>query len=136
MAQIGATPGGGVSRLTLSDEDKEARDLLVKWLKEMDLEVMIDQMGSIFGKRSGSQPELAPVMTGSHLDSQPSGGRFDGVLGVMGGLEALRTIHENNIPTPRGVIVVDWTHEEGSRFAPAMIASGVWAGVLDRDWAY
>lgn len=136
MARIGATPGGGVSRLALSDEDKEARDLLVKWLKEMDLEVMIDQMGSIFGQRSGSQPELAPVMTGSHLDSQPTGGRFDGVLGVMGGLEALRTIHENNIPTPRGLILVDWTNEEGSRFAPAMVASGVWAGVLDRDWAY
>ena len=136
MAKIGATPGGGVQRLTLSDEDKRARDLFVSWLKEMDLEIIIDEMGNIFGKRPGRNNDLPPVMTGSHIDSQPKGGRFDGILGVMGGLEVMRTIHENNIETERPFIVVDWTNEEGSRFAPAMVSSGVWAGKLDRDWAY
>ena len=136
MAKIGGTPNGGVQRLTLSDEDKEARDLFVSWLKEMDLDIMIDEMGTIFGKRAGKNDALAPVMSGSHMDSQPKGGRFDGILGVMGALEALRTIHENKIETERPIVIVDWTNEEGSRFAPAMLASGVWAGALDRDWAY
>ena len=136
MAKIGATPGGGVQRLTLSDEDKQARDLFVKWLKELNLEITIDEMGSIFGKRPGKNNNLAPVMSGSHIDSQPKGGRFDGILGVMGPLEVLRTLHENNIETERPFIIVDWTNEEGSRFAPAMVASGVWAGALERDWVY
>ena len=136
MAKIGATPGGGVQRLTLSDEDKQARDLFVEWLKELDLEITIDEMGSIFGKRPGKNNDLAPVMSGSHIDSQPKGGRFDGILGVMGPLEVLRTLHENNIETERPFIIVDWTNEEGSRFAPAMVASGVWAGALERDWVY
>jgi len=136
MAKIGATPNGGVQRLTLSDEDKEARDLFVKWLKEMDLDITIDEMGNIFGKRGGKNNDLAPVMSGSHMDSQPKGGRFDGILGVMGALEVLRTIHENKIETERPIIIVDWTNEEGSRFAPAMVASGVWAGALDKDWVY
>jgi N-carbamoyl-L-amino-acid hydrolase len=136
MAKIGATPNGGVQRLTLSDEDKEARDLFVKWLKGMDLEITIDEMGNIFGKRGGKNNDLAPVMSGSHMDSQPKGGRFDGILGVMGALEVLRTIHENKIETERPIVIVDWTNEEGSRFAPAMVASGVWAGALDRDWVY
>lgn len=136
MAKIGATPGGGVQRLTLTDEDKEARDLFVIWLKELDLEITIDEMGNIFGKRPGKNKALPPVMTGSHIDSQPKGGRFDGILGVMGALEAFRTIHENGIETERPIIIVDWTNEEGSRFAPAMVASGVWAGALERDWVY
>jgi N-carbamoyl-L-amino-acid hydrolase len=136
MARIGATPGGGVQRLSLSDEDKTARDLFVQWLKELDLEITIDEMGNIFGKRPGKNPDLPPVMSGSHIDSQPKGGRFDGILGVMGPLEALRTLHENHIETERSLIVADWTNEEGSRFAPAMVGSGVWAGVLDRDWVY
>jgi N-carbamoyl-L-amino-acid hydrolase len=136
MAKIGATPGGGVQRLTLSDEDKQARDLFVKWLEELDLEITIDEMGSIFGKRPGKNNDLAPVMSGSHIDSQPKGGRFDGILGVMGPLEILRTLHENNIETERPFIIVDWTNEEGSRFAPAIVASGVWAGALERDWVY
>jgi N-carbamoyl-L-amino-acid hydrolase len=136
MAKIGATPGGGVQRLTLSDEDKKARDLFVKWLKELDLEITIDEMGNIFGKRPGKNNDLAPVMSGSHIDSQPKGGRFDGILGVMGPLEVLRTLHENNIETERPFVIVDWTNEEGSRFAPAMVASGVWAGALERDWVY
>ena len=136
MARIGATPGGGVQRLSLSDEDKTARDLFVQWLKELDLEITIDEMGNILGKRPGKNPDLRPVMSGSHIDSQPKGGRFDGILGVMGPLEAVRTLHENHIETERSIIVVDWTNEEGSRFAPAMVASGVWTGALDRDWVY
>ena len=136
MAKIGATPGGGVQRLTLTDEDKQARDLFVKWLKEIDCEVTVDEMGNIFGRRAGKNNDLAPVMSGSHIDSQPKGGRFDGILGVMGPLEVLRTLHENNIETERPMVIVDWTNEEGSRFAPAMVASGVWAGALERDWVY
>jgi N-carbamoyl-L-amino-acid hydrolase len=136
MAKIGATPAGGVQRLTLSDEDKRARDLLVKWLKEIDFSVSIDEMGNIFGRAPGKNDALPPVMTGSHVDSQPKGGRFDGILGVMGALEVMRTIHENKVQTEHPLILVDWTNEEGSRFAPAMVASGVWAGALQRDWVY
>jgi len=136
MAEIGATPGGGVQRLTLSDEDQKARDLFVKWLKELDLEITIDEMGNIFGRRPGKNNDLAPVLSGSHIDSQPKGGRFDGILGVMGALEVMRTLHDNKIKTERPFVIVDWTNEEGSRFAPAMVASGVWAGALKRDWVY
>lgn len=136
MAKIGATPGGGVQRLTLTDEDKQARDLFVKWLQELNLEITVDEMGNIFGKRAGKNNDLPPVMSGSHIDSQPKGGRFDGILGVMGPLEVVRTLHENNVETERPIIICDWTNEEGSRFAPAMVASGVWAGALERDWAY
>ena len=136
MARIGATPGGGVQRLTLTDEDKKARDLFVKWLEELNLEITVDEMGNIFGRRPGKNNDLPPVMSGSHIDSQPKGGRFDGILGVMGPLEVLRTLHENSVETERPIVIVDWTNEEGSRFAPAMVASGVWAGALERDWAY
>ena len=136
MAEIGATPGGGVQRLTLSDEDQKARDLFMKWLKELDLQITIDEMGNIFGRSSGKNNDLAPVLSGSHIDSQPKGGRFDGILGVMGALEVMRTLHENKIKTERPFVIVDWTNEEGSRFAPAMVASGVWAGALKRDWVY
>ena len=136
MATIGATPAGGVQRLTLSDEDRRARDLFVKWLKELDLSVSIDEMGNIFGRRKGRNDSLPPVMAGSHIDSQPRGGRFDGILGVMGALEVMRTLHGNTVETERPLIIVDWTNEEGSRFAPAMVASGVWAGALERDWVY
>ncbi len=136
MAKIGATPAGGVQRLTLTDEDKAARDLFVQWLKELNLEITIDEMGNIFGKRAGKNNALTPVLSGSHIDSQPKGGRFDGTLGVMTVLEVLRTLDENDIRTERPLVIVDWTNEEGSRFAPAMVSSGVWAGALDRDWAY
>lgn len=136
MARIGATPGGGVQRLTLTDEDKAARDLFIKWLQELDCDITVDEMGNIFGRRSGKNNALSPVMSGSHIDSQPKGGRFDGILGVMGPLEVLRTLHEHQIQTERPIVVVDWTNEEGSRFAPAMVASGVWAGALERDWVY
>ena len=136
MARIGGTKSGGVTRLTLSDEDKRARDLFISWLKELNLEVSIDEMGNIFGRRPGRDNELAPVMCGSHVDSQPKGGRFDGILGVMGALEALRTMADNGVETLRPVMIVDWTNEEGSRFPPAMVGSGVWAGALDLEWAY
>lgn len=136
MAKIGGTPGGGVQRLALSDEDQEARDLFLKWLKELDCQITIDAMGNLFGLKAGRNKALAPVMSGSHIDSQPRGGRFDGILGVMGTLEVLRTLEENAVQTKRSLVIVDWTNEEGSRFAPAMVGSGVWAGDLKLDWAY
>jgi beta-ureidopropionase / N-carbamoyl-L-amino-acid hydrolase len=136
MAQIGATPAGGVQRLALSDEDKGARDLLIAWFQEIGLEVAVDEMGSIFGRRRGRDDDEPPVMMGSHVDSQPKGGRFDGILGVMGALEVLRTLAEHDVRTRRPLVSVDWTNEEGSRFAPAMMASGVWSGRLDRDWVW
>ena len=134
MAEIGATAGGGVHRLALTDEDKRARDLLVQWLAETGAEVTIDELGNIFGRCPGRDDDLPPVMLGSHLDSQPAGGRFDGALGVMGALEVLRVLAEHDIQSRRPVMLVDWTNEEGSRFAPAMMASGAWAGKLDGDW--
>jgi N-carbamoyl-L-amino-acid hydrolase len=136
MAKIGATPGGGVQRLALSDEDKQARDLFVQWLQDLRLEVTIDELGNIFGKRDGRHNDLPPVVSGSHLDSQPKGGRFDGALGVLGALEVLRTLNENDIDTIRPIILVNWTNEEGTRFAPDMMGSGVWAGALEKDWVY
>jgi N-carbamoyl-L-amino-acid hydrolase len=136
MARIGATAGGGVQRLALSDEDRRARDLLVEWLEELELEVAIDAMGNIFGRRAGREEALAPVMSGSHLDSQPRGGRFDGVLGVLGTLEVMRTLRDQEVETDRPLVIVDWTNEEGSRFSPAMVGSGVWSGALDLQRAY
>ncbi len=136
MAKIGATPGGGVHRLALSPEDRQTRRRFVSWLRELHLEVIIDEMGNIFGKRTGKSPRLPAVMAGSHMDSQPYGGRFDGMYGVLGALEALRTLHENKIETERPVIIVNWTNEEGSRFPPAMMGSGVWAGKLKKAWAF
>ena len=124
MAEIGATPAGGVRRLALTDEDKRARDVLVSWLKELGLGVSVDEMGNIFGRRSGRNDSLRPVMTGSHVDSQPNGGRFDGILGVLGALEVLRTLEEHGVETERPVVLVDWTNEEGVRFAPSKLGSG------------
>jgi len=136
MARIGGTRAGGMHRLALTDDDRKARDLFLKWLREMNLEVTVDEMGNIFGKRPGKNPDLPPVLSGSHLDTQPQGGRFDGILGVMGALEVLRTLEESRVETERSVMIVNWTNEEGTRFTPAMLGSGVWAGVFDRDWAY
>lgn len=136
MAKIGATPGGGVHRLALSAEDRDARDLFITWLRDLDLEITIDEMGNIFGKLHGKNDDLLPVLTGSHLDSQPNGGKFDGALGVIGSLEVVRTLKENRIRTERPVVVVNWTNEEGCRFAPAVVGSGGWAGILDRNWVY
>lgn len=134
MAKIGATEKGGVCRLALTDIDKAARDLFVSWCEEAGCSVSVDKMGNIFGRRRGKDNELAPVMTGSHIDSQPTGGRFDGIYGVLAGLEVIRTLNDMNIETERPIEVSAWTNEEGSRFAPAMIASGVFAGIFDLDY--
>lgn len=136
MAEIGATPGGGVRRLALTAEDKQARGVLVAWLEDMGYEAAVDEMGNTVCRRRGRDDSLPPVMTGSHVDSQLKGGRFDGILGVMGALEVLRTLDEQRVDTERPVILVVWTSEEGSRFAPSKLGSGVWAGKLDRDWAW
>jgi beta-ureidopropionase / N-carbamoyl-L-amino-acid hydrolase len=136
ITKIGATAGGGVHRLALSREDKRARDLLVKWLEEIDLEVRVDELGNIFGKMPGRNDSLPAVMSGSHLDSQPRGGRFDGALGVIGALEVLKVLREKRVETERPVILANWTNEEGTRFSPAILGSGVWTGKMERDWAY
>jgi N-carbamoyl-L-amino-acid hydrolase len=134
LAKIGATEKGGVRRLALTDLDKQARDLFVRWCKEAGCTVSVDKMGNIFARRPGKDDKLAPVMTGSHIDTQPSGGKFDGNYGVMAGLEVIRTLNDFNYETARPIEVCVWTNEEGSRFAPAMVASGVFAGVFDLDY--
>jgi N-carbamoyl-L-amino-acid hydrolase len=128
MAKIGATEKGGCCRLTLTDLDKQARDLFVHWCKDIGCTVTIDQVGNIFARRPGRNNELPAIITGSHLDTQPTGGKFDGVYGVLAGLEVLRTLQDHNIETKAPVEVSVWTNEEGSRFAPAMMGSGVVAG--------
>ena len=136
MAKIGATPKGGVCRLTLTDLDKQGRDLFVRWCQEAGCSVKVDQMGNIFARRPGRNNSLAPVGTGSHLDSQPTGGRFDGVYGVLAGLEVIRTLNDHGIETERPVEASVWTNEEGSRFAPAMVGSGVYAGVFSLEYGH
>ena len=133
MAKIGATEKGGCCRLALTDLDKEARDLFVLWCKEAGCTIKVDKMGNVFARRAGKNNDLAPVMTGSHIDTQPTGGRFDGVYGVLAGLEVIRSLNDHNIQTERPVEAAIWTNEEGSRFAPAMVASGVFAGVYSLD---
>jgi N-carbamoyl-L-amino-acid hydrolase len=134
MAKIGATPKGGNCRLALTDLDKQGRDLFVHWCKDAGCTIRIDKMGNIFARRAGKNDDLAPVITGSHLDTQPTGGRFDGVFGVLAGLEVLRTLNDLGYETERPVEVAVWTNEEGSRFAPAMVASGVFGGVFDLEY--
>ncbi len=136
MAQIGPTELGGNCRLALTDLDREGRDLFVRWCKEAGCSITVDDMGNIFARRPGRDDSLPPVMTGSHLDTQPTGGKFDGVFGVLAGLEVIRTLNDHGIETAAPVEAVVWTNEEGSRFAPAMIASGVFAGVFDVDYAH
>ena len=128
LAAIGATPKGGVRRLALTEVDRQGRDLFVRWAREAGLAVRWDAVGNIFARREGAEP-LPPVMMGSHLDSQPSGGRFDGAYGVMAGLEVLRTLNDRKVKTRAPVEVASWTNEEGSRFAPGMAGSGVFTGV-------
>jgi beta-ureidopropionase / N-carbamoyl-L-amino-acid hydrolase len=135
MAQIGATPKGGVCRLALTELDRESRDLFVQWARAAGCQVRIDQVGNIFARRPGRNADAAPVLTGSHADSQPTGGKYDGIYGVLGGLEVVRALNDAQIETERPIDVVVWTNEEGSRFAPAMIASGVFAGVYTLDHA-
>ena len=134
MAKIGATEKGGVCRLALTDLCKQSRDLFIQWCEEAGCTIKVDKMGNIFARRPGRDNDLAPVVTGSHLDSQPTGGRFDGVYGVLSGLEVLRSMNDLGIETERPFEVVVWTNEEGSRFAPAMVASGVFAGIFDLDY--
>ena len=134
MAKIGATEKGGCCRLALTDLDKQSRDLFVSWCEAEGCSIKIDQMGNIFARREGSDPDMAPVVMGSHLDTQPTGGKFDGVYGVLAGLEVIRSLNDQNITTRAPVEASVWTNEEGSRFAPAMVASGVFAGVFDLEY--
>jgi N-carbamoyl-L-amino-acid hydrolase len=130
LARIGATARGGVRRLTLTEVDREARDLFARWVREAGLELRVDAIGNMFARRAGADPAAAPVAMGSHLDSQPSGGKFDGAYGVMAGLEVLRTLNDAGVRTRAPLEVVSWTNEEGSRFTPVMMGSGVFAGVF------
>lgn len=134
LAQIGATPLGGVCRLALTDADRQGRDLFVKWARDAGCSVDIDQMGNIIVRRAGTDNALPPVMTGSHLDSQPTGGKFDGAYGVLAGLEVIRTLNDQAHQTRHPIEVVAWTNEEGSRFAPPMVASGVFAGEFPLEY--
>ncbi|MYZ47399.1 allantoate amidohydrolase [Propylenella binzhouense] len=136
MAEIGPGVRGGNNRQTLTDADAEGRKLFRRWCDEAGLATTVDRMGTMFARRAGAEPDLPPVMIGSHLDTQPTGGRYDGVLGVLGALEVVRTLNDLGIRTRHPIEVVNWTDEEGTRFAPAMLASGVFAGVHDLDWAY
>jgi len=136
MAKIGAGLNGGCNRQALTDLDKQGRDLFITWCKKIGCTITIDSMGNIFARRAGTNNDLPPVITGSHLDTQPTGGKYDGVYGVLAGLEVLATLHEHEIKTQHPIEVVVWTNEEGARFSPAMIGSGVWAGVFDETYGH
>ncbi len=136
MARIGPGIAGGNNRQTLTDADAEGRRLFAKWCDDAGLTMGVDKMGTMFARREGTDPDALPVYMGSHLDTQPTGGKYDGVLGVLGGLEVMRTLNDLGIRTRRPIVLVNWTNEEGTRFAPAMLASGVFAGVHTLDWAY
>lgn len=134
-AEIGKGRTTGLSRLALGDDDRKMRDLFVGWCKEAGLEVSVDAMGSIFARRKGRENDLPPVLVGSHLDTQIAAGNYDGILGVLGALEAIRTLNDAGIETRRPIEIVNWANEEGARFNPPMLASGVFAGVHKLDWA-
>lgn len=134
MAQIGGTDKGGCNRQALTDKDKAGRELFISWCKDIGCTLRTDQMGNLFLRKAGTNDTLPPVITGSHLDTQPTGGKFDGVYGVLAGLEVLRTLHENEIQTTHPLEVVVWTNEEGARFSPAMIGSGVWCGEFSLEY--
>ena len=136
MAKIGPGVAGGNNRQTLTDEDGEGRALFQTWCEAEGCTMGLDQMGNMFARREGSDPEALPVYVGSHLDTQPTGGKYDGVLGVLGGLEIIRSLNDMDIKTKHPIMVTNFTNEEGTRFAPAMLASGVFAGVHTQDWAY
>ncbi|MFO1139185.1 MAG: Zn-dependent hydrolase [Paracoccus sp. (in: a-proteobacteria)] len=135
MAQIGPGVAGGNNRQTLTDADAEGRALFRRWSEDAGMTMGVDRMGNMFMRLEGTEPDLAPVYMGSHLDTQPTGGKYDGVLGVLSGLEVVRSIRDLGLRTRRPIVVVNWTNEEGTRFAPAMLASGVFAGVHDEDYA-
>ncbi|TPI39976.1 Zn-dependent hydrolase [Mesorhizobium sp. B3-1-9] len=136
MAKIGPGIAGGNNRQTVTDEDGEGRHLFKRWCDAAGLEMGVDEMGTMFARREGTDPSLPPVYVGSHLDTQPTGGKYDGVLGVLGGLEVVRSLNDLGIKTRHPIVVTNWTNEEGARFAPAMMASGVFAGVLDQADVY
>ncbi|RNC94725.1 MAG: Zn-dependent hydrolase [Oricola sp.] len=136
MAEIGPGIAGGSNRQTVTDEDAEGRRLFQKWCEDAGLTMGVDEMGTMFMRREGTDPDALPVYVGSHLDTQPTGGRYDGVLGVLAGLEIVRTMNDLDITTKHPIVVTNWTNEEGTRFAPAMMASGVFAGVLDQADVY
>ena len=135
-SKFGATPAGGMTRLTLSDEDRMVRDWFVQACKAVGCSVTVDDVGNIFARRPGKDNSRAPIAIGSHLDTQPQGGRFDGVAGVLSGLEVLRTLDAAGHMTTSPIEVIDWTNEEGSRFAPTMIASGAFAGIYSSEFAH
>ncbi|MES2667715.1 MAG: Zn-dependent hydrolase [Pseudomonadota bacterium] len=136
MALIGPGVAGGCNRQTLTDADAAGRALFARWCAESGMAMGVDTMGNMFATRAGTDPEALPVYIGSHLDTQPTGGRYDGVLGVLAGLEVIRSMNDLNIATRHPVVVTNWTNEEGARFAPAMLASGVFAGIHTQDYAY
>lgn len=136
MAKVGPGVAGGNCRLALTDEDKAGRDLFVSWARDAGCEVSVDAMGNIFARRAGKDDAADPVMAGSHLDTQPTGGRYDGVFGVLSALEVVRALNDQGIETERPFEVAVWTNEEGSRFQPAMMGSGVFAGVMEVEKIY
>jgi N-carbamoyl-L-amino-acid hydrolase len=136
MAKIGPGIAGGNNRQTLTDSDNEGRHLFKKWCDEAGMTMSVDKMGTMFATRPGTDPDALPVYVGSHLDTQPTGGKYDGVLGVLAGLEVIRSMNDLDIRTKHPIVVTNWTNEEGARFAPAMLASGVFAGVHTMDYAY
>ncbi|MRX50828.1 hydantoinase/carbamoylase family amidase [Paracoccus sp. S-4012] len=135
MAKIGPGIAGGNNRQTLTDEDGEARRLFQSWCEAEGMAMEVDRMGNMFMRFEGADPEADPVHIGSHLDTQPTGGKYDGVLGVLAGLEVVRSIKDMGLKTRRPIVVVNWTNEEGTRFAPAMLASGVYAGAIEEGFA-
>ncbi|MGQ3053990.1 MAG: Zn-dependent hydrolase [Roseateles sp.] len=136
LARIGATEKGGVCRLTLTDLDKQGRDLVTRWAREAGMTVTIDQIGNGFMRRAGRNNSLPPIMTGSHIDTQPTGGKFDGNYGVLAGIEVVRTLNDHGIETEAPIEVAFWTNEEGSRFVPVMMGSGVFARAFTLEHAY
>ncbi|MBC3813038.1 Zn-dependent hydrolase [Undibacterium aquatile] len=136
LAQIGATAKGGVKRLALTDLDKQGRDLVVSWGKQAGMSITIDQIGNVFMRRAGRNSALPPVMSGSHIDTQPTGGKFDGNYGVLAALEVVRTLNDHHIETEAPIEVAFWTNEEGSRFVPVMMGSGVFCGAFTLETAY
>lgn len=136
MAKIGPGIAGGNNRQTLTDEDAEGRALFQSWCEAAGMSMGVDTMGNMFATRAGEDPEALPVYMGSHLDTQPTGGKYDGVLGVLGGLEVVRSMNDLGIKTKHPIVVTNWTNEEGTRYAPAMLASGVFTGRHTQDWAY
>jgi len=130
MAKIGATEGGGVRRLALTGEDRRGRALFAQWCREAGMSVWTDEVGNLFARREGTDPGAAAVLMGSHLDTQPEGGRFDGVYGVLAALEVVRTLNDAGVATEKSIEICSWTNEEGARFTPAMLGSAVFAGAM------